>query len=749
MIGRIINNRWVHFFLLSALVILSAVYSFSDVRWRKEIQYLVFDSFNRFYPREKQGDVVIINLDDESLKKIGQWPWPRNILAEIIAALDDMGAKVIAFDGVLAEPDRSSPRYILQQLPQGEKFAPLREQIHSLGDHDEILADAIKKSAIFVAGFTHSTYSQDPQVPYLSKSILISPKYRDIFLENAQGFNRAATFLPVLERAAAGNGSFMAVPDADGVLRKSGMVFSDGKNLYPSLSLEVMRILSQDKKLTIKLGKNPAYNPNSISTNYSIIIGDYTVPVEQDGILWIYYRVFDERSDDYISAYKVLSAEHRDYVANLVKNKIVFFGSSAEGLKDLRSTAIEPFQPGVEIHANIVEQILQNKFLLRPNITFFAEANFILVVGLIVVVLAPFIHIALLAFVTLGLMALAIFGALVGYTDYGVLFDPFYPSACVFMIFVTSTFLNYLRAESERLRVRDAFGLYISPDFMKELTSDPKKLKLGGEIKDLSVMFTDIRDFTSISEGLTPEELIQLMNDFLTPMSDLVMQNKGTIDKYIGDAMMAFWNAPLNDPDHARHACLAALAMQKILEPINENIRQRAVEKNKPPTLLKVGIGINTGPCAVGNMGSRQRFAYSALGDTVNTASRLESQTKTYGCSTLIGEPTWQHVQDMACLEADLIKVKGKTKPMRIFMLLGDEITSRNQDFQALKKLHGLMLAAYQKGDFQTAFEMMKKCQDLNYASVEKLYELYATRIIEMLKSPPKNWDGVYVAEHK
>lgn len=747
--GRIVHSRWVHFFLLSFLVTMAAVYSFSEVRWRREMQYLVFDGFNSFYPREKQGEVIIVNLDDDSLKKIGQWPWPRTVIAEMITNLTEMGARAVVFDGVLAEPDRSSPRYILEKLPAGEEFAPLRAQIEGFGDHDEILGLAIQKSGIFVAGFTHSTYSQTPQTPKISKEILVSEKNKEIFLKNAQRFRQAATFLPILENAAAGNGSFMATPDPDGVLRTTSMIFSDGKALYPSLSLEAVRILSADPKLAIKLGRNPDYSPNTISTQYSIVIGDYTVPVEKDGILWIYYRVFDERSDDYLSAYKVLSPEHHDFVKSQVKDKVVFLGSSAEGLKDLRSTALEPFQPGVEIHANVVEQILQKKFLLRPNITYFAEANFILIVGMVVVFLVPFIHVFLLACVTFGLMALAFFGAIVGYAEHGILFDPFYPSLCVFLIFVMSTFLNYLRAEYERLKVRDAFGLYISPDFMTELTRDPGKLKLGGEIRDLSIMFTDIRNFTSISEDMNPEELIQMMNDFLTPMSDLVMQTKGTIDKYIGDAMMAFWNAPLDDPDHAYHACMAALKMQAALEPINTHMAMHAQEKGKSSISLRVGIGINTGACAVGNMGSRQRFAYSALGDAVNVASRLEGQTKIYGTDILIGEPTWKQVQEMAWLEVDLLQLHGKTEPMRVFTLLGDKDKAENLKFQTLREHHEKMIASYRAGNFTKAKEYLEKCRADKCKELEKLYSLYEHRTTDLIQTSPKDWNGVYVAKGK
>ena len=336
------------------------------------------------------------------------------------------------------------------------------------------------------------------------------------------------------------------------------------------------------------------------------------------------------------------------------------------------------------------------------------------------------------------------------YTQYNLLLDPFYPSLSVFAIFIVSVLLTYLRVEYERRQVRSAFGLYISPDFMQELTKNPDKLRLGGEIRDLTVLFSDIRSFTTISEGLTPRALIQLMNDFLTPMSDVVMQNRGTIDKYMGDAMMAFWNAPLDDAQHARNACNAALQMQKALEKVNDAIKEKALKEGKEPLLLSAGIGINTGPCAVGNMGSKQRFAYSALGDTVNLASRLEGQTKNYGVEVLIGEQTWKSVPDMATLEADLIKVKGKDNAERIFVLLGGEEIAGQAAFQELKQLHEKMINAYREKRFDQALALIAECRQNSDYNLTQLYDVYEERIKELLSQDlDDNWDGVYVATSK
>ncbi len=746
-----LTRRWVHFVILFVLLIAAVAFGDSSHPLRQELRYLAFDTFNRAYPRQplEENKVVIINIDDDSLKAIGQWPWPRTVIAEMISSLKAMGAKSIVFDGVLAEPDRSSPKRVADNIPEGEEYNDIRTQLARLEDHDAILANAISQSGIFVAGFTHSTYSQTPDKPLLIKEIHMKKDDQAEFLKWARPFTKAAVFLPALEKASAGNGSFMAFPEHDGILRKTGMIFSDGSQIYPSLSLEGLRVALMGKKDHVKIGKTPGNERKNIDTDYRMVIANHVVPIERDGVMWVYFRNFDFNKD-YISAHKTVNPEYMLDIANKINGRIVLIGASAEGLKDLRNTPLSLFRPGVEIHANVIEQILQNQYLLRPNITQYIELAFIFGVGLFMIVLAPMTNVLMLGLVCVSLIGAIGYGALIAYTQYGALMDPVYPALSVLAIFMVATILNYIRVEAEKRQVRSAFGLYISPDFMKELTSNPDKLKLGGEIRDLTVMFTDIRSFTTISEGLTPEELIALMNDFLTPMSDLVMQNRGTIDKYMGDAMMAFWNAPLDDPNHERHACLAALKMNEALVPINEAVKKKAAEIGKKPVLLNAGIGINTGPCAVGNMGSRQRFAYSTLGDAVNLASRLEGQTKAYGVNILIGEITQNKVADFATLELDLIQVKGKTKPVRIFTLLGDDQFARKDDFRKLKNLHAEMMGSYRAQEFEKTIAVCERCKPLIGGYLADYYDIFIARAQDMIKNPPPvGWDGVFIATSK
>ncbi|MBX2834785.1 MAG: adenylate/guanylate cyclase domain-containing protein [Micavibrio sp.] len=749
--NRLLTNCLFHFLFLFVLLLAAVFYSGSDARWRKEMQNLVFDELNRQNPREKSDQLVIVNIDDDSLSSIGQWPWPRTVIADLVTNLDAYGAKSIVFDGVLAEPDRTSPRFIAELFEEQDSLTPFIKTLETMPDHDDVLAEAVGKTDKFVSAFTWGFYTEgQSKKPLIKQRILAKRPEMEVFKAGATPFKETANFLPVLEEAAAGNGSFMAIPDFDGVLRRTGVVFTDGSNLYPSLSLEAVRVAGGKPWRPVFI--TPADRGGEvdvIDTAYRVRFDDYAIPVESDGLLHVYYRVFDERGDDYLSAFKVIDPAFENEARQSVKDKIVLIGASAEGLKDLRSTALEPFQPGVEIHANVVEQILQGEYLLRPDLIQGAEAVFIFAGGLVMIALAPFVNVLILALVCTTLIGVAVAGSTVAYIDHGLLIDPFYPSLAVIIMYIVSVLLTYLKVEGEKRQVRDAFGHYISPEFMQELTDNPEKLKLGGEIRELTVLFSDIRSFTTISEGLTPEELILLMNNFLTPMSDLVMQNRGTIDKYMGDAMMAFWNAPLDVPDHARHACRAALGMQAALEPINASIKERAEKEGKTPVLLNAGIGLNTGHCAVGNMGSKQRFAYSTLGDAVNLASRLEGQTKNYGLEILIGETTYNQVADMAALEIDLIKVKGKENAERIFALLADEKVAESDAFIALKEKHDVMISSYRAGKFKEASKALKEARAASIFDLDKAYDVYENRISELLKNPPTEWDGVFVATSK
>lgn len=724
--------------LILSMVVLTVI---DTTGIKARISNLVFETYMRVEPRPPSGQLVFVDIDDVSLSKVGQWPWPRTKLAQIVTNINKSGAEVIVFDGVLAEPDRTSPENIAELLADDH---PAKQSLQASAKNDEILADAIREAGNFVAGFTYGSNETLPILRQIAAKKDIrqyfyhSPETRDIY------FNTTAQFLPALQKAAAGNGSFMASLEDDAIIRKTSLVFHNQKDIYPSLIVEAIRVMQREDKVTPFLLENKKFTNYQIAEPFILKLGKYNIPVSADGKMWVYFREFD-RETEMVSVYRFLD-EHYEESAVDLSGKIVFLASSAEGLMDLRATPLGN-RPGVHVHMNATEQILQDKFLIRPVTANDLEIGVAVVICLLIIALSFFVNPFWLLTITIGVSGSAFYTSWYLFKEHGGLFDPVTPTFMVALIFVAASVLSYLKTEYERRQVRGAFGMYVSPRVMRELEKDPSKLKLGGENKELTVMFTDIRKFTTISEGLTPEELIVLMNNFLTAMSDIVLDYKGTIDKYMGDAMMAFWNAPENIENHPREACLAALKMQTALEPLNEKLKERAAETGEEPVLLQTGIGLNTGECAVGNMGSHQRFAYSALGDAVNLASRLEGQTKTYGVEILIGESTYEHVKDFAVLEMDLIRVKGKTKPVHIYALLGDQDLAKDIEFSSLKAQHDEMIAAYQAGDFDTASIALSNCAKMESFGLEVVHELYHQRLKALVAYPPEGeWDGVFDA---
>lgn len=750
--GKIFVNRWLQALLLFGLLFMFVTFSFSGDRWRQLIRNFTFDNYNIVKPYDEGDDVIIVDIDEKSLAhpSLGQWPWSRVVLADLVRKLDELGASVIAFDMVFPEEDRTSPSRLINLLDRSDMSAEdIRARLLELPDNDQVFGEAITEAGNVVLGFSFA--EKDTRKAPRSMAVVKGRNVAEYVL-NLKG---VTTNLRKVSSGAAGNGSFFTSADADGIIRRVPMLVTYSrhggtiKGVYPSLSLEAFRVSKNSKEYyvdTIDASYARLHAAKKGIEGVKISKNARRIPTTPNGDFLVYFAEPDPKKW-YVSALDVLDGSADP---DRVKDKIAIIGTSAVGLKDIRSTPLSPFRPGAEIHLNIIDQILQQKFLYRSIEAEGIEAVSILMVGTLIILLTPFAGVLVLSLAVTSVIAALFYGGWYAFAEHGFLIDVTYPAICIFALFVISTILSYIRMESDRKQVRDAFGHYISPEFMKELTRDPDRLKLGGETRELTVMFTDIRNFTSISEGLTPEELTQLMNDFLTPMSDLVMQNRGTIDKYMGDAMMAFWNAPLDDSDHARHACQTMLKMNGALKPINRMLAEKAKEEGAKPLVLSAGIGLNTGPASVGNMGSKQRFAYSALGDTVNLASRLEGQTKTYGVTNLIGEETYKYVSDLAALEIDLIRVKGKVKPVRVYTLLGDEKWSRNKAYQDWAARHARMIETYRAGDFAQALDALEKCRTLARGNLRAFYDLYEKRLGEFHANPPgADWDGVYVATSK
>ena len=751
---------------LHILIPLAVLVGFAAIRTGEppvveQARLLVFDTFMRLGPRayDPSVPVRIVDLDDESLERLGQWPWPRNLVARLVDRLNELGAAVIAFDMVFAEPDRTSPGRMLAMWPSTPELDALRARADTLPDHDRILAEAIARANV-VTGFV-LTQGALTRAPAVKSSFAIAGDDPTPFVSHYPG---AVVNLPEIEAAATGNGSFNNVADLDGVIRRVPLVFRLGDTLYPSLAAEALRVAQGARTYIVKSSGASGETGFGEHTGLNHIkIGRYVAPTDGQGAVWINYT--GHKAERFISAWRVLQP---DFDPGLVAQRIVLIGTSAAGLMDLRATPLNPVVPGVEVHAEIIEQILTESYLYRPDWAAGAEIIYLLSLGLGLIFLLPRLGALWCAVLGGATVAAAVGASWYAYAGLQWLLDPIYPSVATVFVYLTGTLIIYLRTETERRQVRRAFSRYLSPAVVEQLAAHPEKLTLGGEMKPMTMLFCDIRDFTTISEKFDAEKLTRFINRFLTPMTDIILEGKGTIDKYMGDCIMAFWNAPLDDPEHAKNACRSALAMRDKLGHLNETWRADAKSEGRYFAPVRVGIGLNTGVCAVGNLGSDQRFDYSVMGDDVNLASRLEGQSKTYGVDIVIGENTRAEAEDFATLELDLITVKGKTQPTRVYALLGDETLKNDPDFQALNGRHQAMIEAYRGQAWRRARELVDECRalsdsrlvtlhdlyrafsDSRLVTLYDLYDLYEERIEDYAENPPgADWDGVYVASRK
>jgi adenylate cyclase len=437
-----------------------------------------------------------------------------------------------------------------------------------------------------------------------------------------------------------------------------------------------------------------------------------------------------------------------------VGRRLVLVGTSAVGLRDIKATPINPAMSGVEVHAQVLENVLSKSMLVYPNYAVGAELAAAVLFGLIIIAVGPILGasmmLALGAFVTAVLAA----GSWYFYTQQRILIDATFPLLATFLIYLTLIFINYFREQLQRRRIRSAFGQYLSPSLVDKLAHSHETLTLGGEDRNMTILFSDVRGFTTISEVYKddPQGLTTLMNNFLTPMTNAIVERNGTIDKYIGDAIMAFWNAPLHDPAHEANACSAALEMLVRVETINIKREKEAAEAGQRFIPLKIGVGLNSGRCVVGNMGSDLRFNYSVLGDCVNLASRLEGQTKSYDVPILIGSKTAQAVGNkFALLEVDYITVKGKTEPETIYTVLGREDVAQSENFLRMQGLFNEMLKLYRGQEFAAAGEAIVRCRAAGQGfGLNRLFDIYSLRIGGFEKqAPPSDWNGVFALETK
>jgi adenylate cyclase len=417
----------------------------------------------------------------------------------------------------------------------------------------------------------------------------------------------------------------------------------------------------------------------------------------------------------------------------------------------LRATPLNPAEAGVQVHANLAEQIILGDYLDRPALASRLEIVLTALAGLVLLILLVRVGAVWSAPAALGMIAAAIWTSWHAYTAWHWLIDPVFPTVSLAAVFASFAATSYVSSERDRRKITDTFGRYLSPKVVENLAKNPGGVELGGETREMTFHFCDIRGFTTISEKFDPHGLTEFINRFLTPMTELILAHDGTIDKYMGDCIMAFWNAPMTVPEHARKACAAALAMHAKLAELNAKWQADAKAEGISLPEIHIGTGLNTGPCVVGNMGSTLRVDYTVLGDDVNLASRLEGQSKAYGVNIVIGPVTREQASDYAAIELDLIRVKGKTRPVHIFTLLGDPAAAASSEFRALAKTHEDFLAAYRGQKWADAERLLKEARGVGEPwRLGKFYDLYVERLAAFRKDPPgEGWDGVFTATSK
>lgn len=735
-------TRWSQYWAPAFLLVFAAFLKIQEPRWALDFQDRVFDQFQRFKPRlyEDVG-VRVVDIDDESLARLGQWPWPRTQVARLVDRLRSQGAKSIAFDALFAEPDRTSP----SRIPE---LSALGVDLSRLPDHDEVLSRAFARAPV-VAGFTLTGEENGRRPAVKARLNLMGANPLDL-VGPRNAFAGAIPSLPILERAAAGNGNFSFRPE-DSTIRRVPLLFKLGDQLLPSLALEALRVAGRASSLDVKSTGASGTLDFGESGIAMLRAGGRQIPTNAQGEVWLYDTGFAAART--VPAWRVLEP---GFDPAPIRGSVIFVGTSAPGLLDLRATPLSPAAPGVWVHAEVAEQALGGTFLRRPYWAAQLELFYLILLGVLLIVLLPRAGAAWCSAVGGAAIAIACWGSWRAFSEHLFLLDPVMPSLMVLSVYLCSSAITYVRSDAEKKRIRGAFSRYMSPVFVAELAKHPEKLKLGGEMKDMTLLFMDIRGFTTISEQFAsnPHGLTQLINRFLTPMTGIILDHQGTIDKYMGDCIMAFWNAPLDDADHARNACSAALEMCARLKALNLHWEAQVKTEGGTFVPIRVGVGINTGTCCVGNMGSEQRFDYSVLGDDVNLASRLEGQSKTYGVDIVVGENTERALRDFTRLELDLIRVKGKTKPVRIFALLGDRGLLASDTFAQLAESHDAMLKSYRSQKWTDASRHIASCRKLaaglRGVRLGDLYALYAERVRTYRAHPPgKRWDGVFVATSK
>jgi adenylate cyclase len=678
-------------------------------------------------------DVVIVAIDDASLERLGRWPWSRAVIARLVDRLVAADAAVIGFDIVQSEATAQADVDSLRARVEGvddRTWSRIRQALSSGAAEDEMLVSAVKASGRTVLGYFFDFSGQDANADH----VFVSTYNVVQDLGKGKGEARvplapaARANLPALTKVAREVGYFNFLPDADGSYRRVPLAIRFGSKIAVPLSLAMLRAYNAQNTLAIRFADFGVE---------SVHVGAVSVPVAEDGQMLINYHG-PGKTFRHVPAADVLEGT---VAPETFRGKLVLVGVTAAALADVRVTPFDGIFPGVEIHASVIDNILRHDFITQPRWIVLVE---IVVILMLVLLLGGVLHFARGlsgAAVTVLLLAAYLVGSQWVFVSFGLPLGLVYPLLAIGLTYSAISVQHYVVEEGEKRKIRDAFGLYLSPHLARLVSERPDMLALGGEKRELTVLFSDIRGFTTMSEQLDPEQLVELLNEYFGKMTDVIFSQDGTLDKYIGDAIMAVWGAPVPQSDHPMRACLAALGMVDGLAALMADWRQRDLPE------LDIGIGINTGPMVVGNMGSARRLSYTVIGDNVNLGSRLEGLNKMYGSHVIASEATVQATHGLLVTrELDLVRVKGKRLPVRIYEILGT--ADDREQWAPLLRGFDAGLAAYREQRWDDAL--------FAFAAVLEKYpedgpaQLYIERCRDMLAAPPEpDWDGVTIMETK
>ncbi|AOL93800.1 CHASE2 domain-containing protein [Porphyrobacter sp. LM 6] len=706
---------------------------------------LVFDAYARAQPRAYEpAPVRVVDIDEESLRREGQWPWSRPVVGRLLQRLTDAGAATIALDIVFSEADRTSPALIANDLAKQGADPAAVEMLRGLPDNDQRFAEALSQMPV-VNGF-FLTYDPLHTTAVPIAGIAISGSAHT---EAIPQYSNAVLPLAPLDAAAQGRGFLTLSGDDDGIVRRAPLLARQGDQILPALSIEALRVAQGAGSVLVKMSDGSGNIAAGADPGVvSLKVGEFEIPTTRAGELWMHYT--DPVPERIIPAWKVLDPATSDAeLASLFEGQIVLVGTGAIGLRDLVATPLRERELGVMVHAQAIEQAILGKFLTRPDWAEGLERTLVLLTGLALLLLLPRLGASGGAVLGLAMILLVSAGSWWAFSEKRFLLDPTFPVLAILAVYITVTVLDYYREEQARSYIHQAFDRYLSPELVKRIVADPHQLDLGGEERDMTVLFCDIRSFSRISEKLEPKAIIAFLIGFLTPMCDILLDRKATIDKFIGDAILAFWNAPLDDPDQHVNAARAALAMHERLKQLNAEMPGR--KDQTWPGDVAIGIGLNSGPCCVGNMGSAQRLSYSIIGDAVNLASRIEGLTKYYGVGIAMGSALQRRLPGFAAVELDLVRVVGRDTPEAVYALLGDEALAQDGAFQSFAEGHAAMLAAYRARDWDSTNRLLDEWgAQAEALGLGMLYAMYRERVAQLQSAPPPDdWDGVFAANEK